>query len=264
MEQALKVRIETARKAVLSQVELFHKHLGKVKSEWKSDNSRVTRVDHAISRNLEVQILELYPLDHFCSEESQDAEEPTPLENRFTWIADPVDGTNNFALGIPNCAISLGLFDEGDPVYGFLYDLSRAVLVEGGPGVGLLEDGTKIKALPEEPMGDRSIVGIHFPTPADRLEQLMPIIQTQRLRSLGSGALNLFHAATGRIDGSVDFKVKIWDIAAGIAFAKATKRAYHFLEGNPFPLREFSVNSPFTPYYCGTASFCQEMARLLH
>ena len=112
-------------------------------------------------------------------------------------------------------------------------------------------------------MVNRSIVGMHFPLPAKRLEQLMPIIQTQRLRSLGSGALNLLHAATGRIDGAIDFKVKVWDIAAGVAFAKATGRSIHFPEGPPFPLKEFSVDAPLTPYYCGTESFCSEATRLL-
>ena len=263
MERALEVRIDTGRRAVLSQVEHFQGNLGKVKSEWKADNSRVTRVDHAISRNLEVQIKELYPLDHYCSEESLDTGEPILLENRFSWIAAPVDGTNNYALGVANCAISLGILDKGEPVYGFLYDLSRRVLVEGGPGTGLLEDGENVKALPEEPMASRSIVGMHFPLPVERLEQLMPIIQTQRLRSLGSGALNLLHAATGRIDGAIDFKVNVWDIAAGVAFAKATGRAVHFPEGSPFPLREFSVKLPLCPYYAGTESFCAEAMKLL-
>jgi myo-inositol-1(or 4)-monophosphatase len=263
MERSLEVRVDTGRRAVLSQVDLLQENLGKVKSEWKPDNSRVTKIDHAISRNLETQIKELYPLDHYCSEESQDTGTPIRLENRFSWIADPVDGTNNYALGVANCAISLGLLDEGEPVYGFLYDLSRRLLVEGGPGAGLLEDGNKVKALQEEPMVNRSIVGMHFPLPAERLEQLMPIIQTQRLRSLGSGALNLLHAASGRIDGAIDFKVKVWDIAAGVAFAKATGRSIHFPEGPPFPLKEFSVDAPLTPYYCGTESFCSEATRLL-
>ena len=263
MERALEVRVDTGRKAVLSQVDLFRGNLGKVKSEWKSDHSRVTKIDHAISLNLQTQIKELYPLDHYCSEEGKDTGTPLRLENRFSWIADPVDGTNNYALGVANCAISLGLLDEGEPVYGFLYDLNRQVLVEGGPGAGLLEDGKKVKVLPEEPMVNRSIVGMHFPLPAKRLEQLMPIIQTQRLRSLGSGALNLFHAVIGRIDGAIDFKVKVWDIAAGVAFTKATKRAIYFPEGSPFPLKEFSVNLPFCPYYAGTESFCSEARTLL-
>ena len=84
MERALEDRIDTGRRVVLSQVEHFQENLGKVKSEWKADNSRVTRVDHAISQNLEVQIKELYPLDHYCSEESLDTGEPILLENRFS------------------------------------------------------------------------------------------------------------------------------------------------------------------------------------
>lgn len=262
-DAALETRIATGRSAVLSQVHLFSSNLGKVKSEWKADNSRVTKVDLAISGNLQKQIHELYPLDHFCSEESQDADTPVYLENRFTWVADPVDGTNNYATGIASCAISLGLFEEGEPIYGFLYDLSRNTLTEGGPGFGIIENGKRIKPLPEEPLGGKSTLGVHFPISAQHTEQLFPLITTRKLRSIGSGALNLLHASTGRIDGVIDFKVRIWDIAAGLAFAKASKRQYHFLGGSPLPLREFSVNMPLSPYFCGTQSFCEEIRRLL-
>ena len=263
MDQALKVRIETGRKAILSQVDYLSKNFGKVQSNWKPDNSRVTKVDHAISDNLKAFIHELYPLDHYCSEESQDADEPIAMENRFAWVVDPVDGTNNYATGIASCAISVGLFEEGQPVYGFLYDLSRNTLSEGGPGVGLIENGKKIKALQAEPLGNRSIIGVHFPMSAKHIELLHPLIEHQRLRSIGSGALNILHAATGRTDGVIDFKVRIWDIAAGLAFAKASKRKFEFLDFNPLPLTEFSVNMPMTPYFCGTDSFCDEIRKLL-
>lgn len=264
MQDALQTRIQSGRNAVLSQVELFRSNLGKVESQWKADDSRVTRIDHAISGNLEAHIRELYPLDQFCSEEGHDTGAPTPLENRFTWIADPVDGTNNYATGIPVCAISLGLLEAGRPVYGFLYDLSRGVLTEGGPGQGLLEDGIQIKPIPEVPLGTRGVIGMHFPMPEGKLQQLMPLVATRRLRSIGSGALNLMHAATGRIDGAIDCKVRIWDIAAAVAFAAATGRQVHFLEGTPFPLAEFSIDGPLTPYYCGTQSFCETIGELLN
>ena len=263
MEPALKVRIETGRKAILSQVDYIQKNFGKVQSNWKPDNSRVTKVDHGISDNLKAFIHEHYPLDHYCSEESQDEDENIPLDNRFSWIVDPVDGTNNYATGIASCAISIGLFEDGQPVYGFLYDLSRNTLAEGGPGVGLLENGKKIKALKAEPLGGRSIIGVHFPISAEHIELLHPLIEHQRLRSIGSGALNILHAATGRTDGVIDFKVRIWDIAAGLAFAKASKRSFEFLDFNPLPLKEFSTKMPLTPYFCGTDSFCEEIRRLL-
>ena len=67
MEKALQVRIETGRKAILNQVEYLTKNLGKVQSEWKSDNSRVTKVDYNISEYLKHHILELYPLDQYFS-----------------------------------------------------------------------------------------------------------------------------------------------------------------------------------------------------
>ena len=263
MDKALQVRIETGRKAILNQVDYLTRNLGKVQSEWKSDNSRVTKVDYNISEYLKHHILELYPLDHYFSEESLDAEDSISRDNRFAWIVDPVDGTNNYATGIASCCISVGLFEEGMPVYGFVYDLSRNTLAEGGPGIGLFENGKKIQPLKADALGDRSIIGVHFPISSQHVDLLRPWIEKKRLRSIGSGALNLLHVATGRTDGVVDFKVKIWDIAAGLAFAQVSKRQYHFLEYNPLPLQEFSVNMPLTPYFCGTESFCEEARRLL-
>jgi myo-inositol-1(or 4)-monophosphatase len=262
-DAGLEARISFGREAVLSQVGLFASNLGKVKSLWKADNSRVTKIDYAISENLRQQIHVLFPLDHYCSEESLDAEETIPLQNRFTWVVDPVDGTNNYATGVASCAISVGLFDGGEPAYGFLYDQSRSTLVEGGPGYGVLENEKKVNPLPPEPFGEKATIGMHFPIPSNRVGQLHPLLATAKLRSIGSGALNLLHAAMGRTDGALDFKVRIWDIAAGLALAKATNREYHFIGSSPLPLEEFSVNMPFSPYFCGTESFCEAIRGLL-
>ena len=70
--------------------------------------------------------------DDFCSEESNPQDEVMPLNANFAWVVDPIDGTNNYALGVPLCAISLGLLYAGEPIYGFIYDHSTRSLLEGG------------------------------------------------------------------------------------------------------------------------------------
>ena len=59
------------------------------------------------------------------------------LKNDFAWVIDPIDGTNNFALGFPLCAISLALLYRGTPIYGFVYDYSTQSLIEGGEDYAL-------------------------------------------------------------------------------------------------------------------------------
>ena len=132
-------RIEAAKRAVMNQTELFHRNFGKAESHWKADGTRVTPVDIAISEGIVAELSAQFPEDDFFSEELTDAEEPIALKKRFAWVLDPIDGTNNYALGIAHCAISLGLFEEGSPVFGVVYDLARRTLIHGGPGYPLFD-----------------------------------------------------------------------------------------------------------------------------
>src|SRR4051812_5432220 len=138
----LLARIEAAKRAVLAQTALLHREFGRAESKWKSDGTRVTAVDVAISEGIFRELLAQFPPDQYFSEELADTTEPIAVTAQFCWVLDPIDGTNNFALGIPHCAISLGLFEHGEPVYGVVYDLSRKVLMHGGPGIGAW-DGEK-------------------------------------------------------------------------------------------------------------------------
>ena len=123
-DPALQERILAAHVAVLGQVEYFRNNFGNAQSRWKGDGTRVTEVDEAISKLLFEALGKDFPQDDYCSEESADTPEPIALDAEFAWVLDPVDGTNNYALGIPECGISLGILRHGMPVYGFIYDLS--------------------------------------------------------------------------------------------------------------------------------------------
>eukprot|EP01035_Chromulina_nebulosa_P060138 gene60138-82282_t len=94
----LLARIAAAKEAVLSQTDLLHREFGRAKSEWKSDGSRVTAVDVAISENIFSALGAQFAGDQFFSEELADTDQPIPVTARFSWVLDPIDGTNNFAL----------------------------------------------------------------------------------------------------------------------------------------------------------------------
>ena len=262
MDKQLKHRINAGRVAVKNQVDFFHKQFAQVPSEWKEDDTRVTFADFAISEKIFAELRKSFPGDHYCSEESNPQDEVMELVERYTWMLDPIDGTNNYALGLPHCGISLALLQNGMPVYGFIYDMGRRTLIQGGPGCGLLDGCRKALVKPSE-MDGQSLVGLHFPLDEANYERLRPMLLRCRIRSMGSGALNLAYSAIGMLDGCIDFKIKVWDIAAAHAILSAGGGVFKFLEDSVFPLRQFHVNQPFIPYYAGTPSFCDFAESLL-
>jgi myo-inositol-1(or 4)-monophosphatase len=208
-------RIAAARAAVLSQVDLLHSEFGKAESRWKSDGTRVTAVDIAISENIFRALRAQFPQDQMFSEELPEAGGPIPVTSRFGWVLDPIDGTNNFALGIPYCAIALALIEGGEPVYGVVYDLSRRVLMHGGPGYGM-HDGERVAAVQSgEPTLD-TLIGFHSPSDKSLVPAADAILTHFKIRGTGSATLHLAYVAAGLFGGAIDFNVKIWDLAAAI------------------------------------------------
>lgn len=255
LKTELRHRINAGRVAVRHQISLFKRLFGKVSMEWKSDDTRVTFADYAISEKMIAELRTDFPEDDFCSEEGNADDEVQRLQAEFAWVLDPIDGTNNFYFGLPMCAISLGLLRHGQPVYGFVYDFSRDKLIEGGPGQPLL-DGAKPCQPSTEPFTHQSLCAVHFPLEASQLRALVPLLERQRIRCLGSSALNLAWSAIGKLDGCVDFKVHVWDIAAAVALLMAGEGKITYLSENPFPLNTFRTNAAPIQFYAGSKPFC--------
>lgn len=251
-------RINAGRVAVEAQIAFFHDQFGQVASEWKEDNTRVTFADFAISEKVFATLRRDFPHDDFCSEESNPADEVQQLEAEYAWVIDPIDGTNNYATGFPVCAISLALLENGEPLYGFVYDMARGQMIEGGPGFGLKDGKRTIREIADPGTLDHAgaTIGLHFPLPPEVYRALEPMLTKHRIRSIGSATLGLAYTALGQVEGSIEFKAKVWDIAAACALMAAVGREMTFIGESPFPLKTFHVRSPATPYYGGSPSFC--------
>lgn len=254
----LRHRINAGRVAVKAQTAFFGRQFGQVASEWKADDTRVTFADFAISENVFAALRRDFPEDDYCSEEANPLDEVLTLGAGFAWVIDPIDGTNNYALGFPVCAISLALLHDGMPVYGFIYDYSTDALLEGGAGFGLQRNQ---KTMNRDRMAAdaQTMLGLHFPIDLELLDKLKPLLAKYRVRCLGSGALSAAYVATGYLTGVVDFRVKVWDIAAAYALCAGAGVAFRFLEASPFPLRAFHPQTDFCPYLAGTDAVCEEL-----
>jgi myo-inositol-1(or 4)-monophosphatase len=257
MDTSLRHRVNAGREIVLHQTAFFRRQFGDVTSEWKLDDSRVTFADFAISEKIFAELRKIFPTDHLCSEEANPLEDSTVFESRYVWILDPIDGTNNYALGLAHCAISLALLRDGEPVYGFVYDLSRDLLIHGGPGAGLFAGARSIKPRHAELTEREGVIGMQFPMTTTSLQALQPLLSTYRVRSLGSTALSLTYTAEGIFAGCIHYKVKIWDIAAAVALLRGAGLEIHYMALNPFPLKQFHINDPIVPFYAGNPAFCK-------
>ena len=261
-DASLQERILSGHAAVLAQVEYFRENFGNAQSRWKGDGTRVTEVDETISTELFADLAKTFPTDDFCSEESAETPEPTILQSEYAWILDPVDGTNNYAVGVPECGISLGLLRHGMPVYGFIYDYGRDNLLQGGKMFGAIEGSTPVKASVDL-VNEKLTFCMHFPIPVQQLDSLHEALQIWRIRCPGSAAVGLANVATGRLDGCLEYRAKPWDCAAGYPICEGAGVNFHFLYEPAFPLTNFSPSMSSCPFRVGSALFHREVCRAL-
>ncbi|HXQ79797.1 MAG TPA: inositol monophosphatase [Opitutaceae bacterium] len=254
-------RIEAARSAVLAETGLLHREFGRAESRWKGDGTRVTAVDIAISENIFRSLHSKFAGDQLFSEELPDGA-PIAVTARFAWVLDPIDGTNNFALGIPHCAISLALVEHGEPVYGVVYDLGRRVLMHGGPGFGM-HDGERLARVSTEEPHPETLIGIHSPSDKSLMPSADAVLSQFKIRGLGSATLHLAYVAAGFFGGAVDFNVKIWDLAAAIPLCRAAGGQVIFISGEPLPMRVFDLKMKPIVYVAGAPAMARRLAGLV-
>jgi myo-inositol-1(or 4)-monophosphatase len=254
-------RIEAARSAVLAQTGLLHREFGRAESRWKGDGTRVTAVDIAISENIFKALRSGFADDQMFSEELPDSG-PVAVTSRFSWVLDPIDGTNNFALGIPYCAISLALLEDGEPVYGVVYDLSRRALMHGGPGFGMYDGERRACVSAEEPSPE-TLIGIHSPSDKALMPAAEAVISKFKIRGLGSATLHLAYVAAGLFGGAVDFNLRIWDLAAAIPLCRAAGGEVIFMNCEPLPMRVFDLKMKPIIYVAGPPPMARRLAGLV-
>lgn len=156
-----------------------------------------------------------FPEDGFLAEESGGR-----AGAEGTWIIDPLDGTTNFAHGIPFFSVSIAFADSSGVRLGVVFDPVRDELFQAALGQGALLNGQLIQ-VSETPDLNRSLLTTGFPydvrtTEENNLENYAAFaLRTQGVRRLGSAALDLAYVAAGRFDGYWELLSYPWDVAAG-------------------------------------------------
>ncbi|MFN5021301.1 MAG: inositol monophosphatase family protein [bacterium] len=179
-------------------------------------NDLVTEVDKA-SEALIMQIIrEEFP-DHFIlSEEIGEVK----MDSSYKWIIDPIDGTINFANGIPLCCVSIGLEKDGEMIMGAVYNAMMNEFFFAEKGQGAFLNDQKLRVSEKDSVRHSCLVTgfpyVYLDQINGPLEVFGRLIREGiPVRRLGSAAIDLCWVATGRLDGFYEHKLMPWDSAAG-------------------------------------------------
>jgi len=140
--------------------------------------------------------------------------------SEYQWVVDPIDGTTNFAHGIPVFAITLALLRGTAPMAGVIYDPLHDEMFSAAAGRGASLNSRPIHVSSQADLGQALLAtGFAYDVrtnPRNNLAQYAQFqLRTQGVRRLGSAALDCAWTAMGRLDGYWEFGIKPWDIAAG-------------------------------------------------
>lgn len=198
-------------------------------------NNLVTEADHAAEKAIIDVISSNFP-DHFIL--SEEAGEIS-TSSEYKWIIDPIDGTVNFANGIPICCVSIAVEHQGEIVLGAIYNplMNEFYVAEKGKGATL--NGKKI-GVGNKTEVIKSCLVTGFPytyldAPNGPIQVFEKLIRKGvPVRRLGSAAIDLCWVAAGRFDGFYEHKLQAWDSAAGFLMVTEAGGKVTDFEGKPY------------------------------
>ncbi|MDY6874401.1 MAG: inositol monophosphatase family protein [Chloroflexota bacterium] len=205
----------------------------------KSRTDLVTKADHASEDFLIGEIREAFPNHAINAEES--GQLAGTLKHQ--WFIDPLDGTLNYAHGVPIYCVSIAYAYQGELMLGVIYDPTRDEMFSAENGQGAFLNDKPIDVSDYENLIDCMLV-TGFPhdewgTPNDNVINFIHFSkQTQTVRRLGSAALDIAYVAAGRLDGFWEVSINSWDVAAGGLLVREAGGKVTNLDGDPNFLKE--------------------------
>ena len=238
--------LATAVEAVIRAGDLQMSRLGAgMQVEKKGAIDLVTDTDREIERDFRALIASRFPGHQVLGEEYSPAADLARVPE-FCWIFDPIDGTTNFAHGLPIFSASLALEIDGVAVVGAVYDPNRRELFTAERGSGAWLNGAPMQVSGAEVLID-SLLCTGFPyTVQQRPDELVGLFAhflgiSRAVRRLGSAAIDLCYVAAGRLDGFWELHLGPWDIAAGALIVEEAGGRVTGTDGAPFASRRGNV-----------------------
>jgi len=245
---AITVAIEAAHKA--GELILYHFRQPQV-IRRKSPTDVVTSVDRDAEDLIVHTIRQAFPDHEFLAEEGHIARQCAD----YLWVIDPLDGTRNYALGIPFFCTSIALSVKGKTALGVIHDPLHGETFSAEAGKGAYLNGEKIRYARKTSM-EHAIASVGF-LPAwnaddpglavPMLMRLRPMIETAR--NMGAVALNLAYVACGRFDIAYQDRLSTWDMLAGALLVEEAGGVVTDFSGKPISLSSHDVIASNVPAF---------------
>ena len=237
--------LATATEIVLKagDIQRAHRESG-FRVDKKGSIDLVTEVDLECERMCRAILADRFP-EHDVLGEELSTDGPAGLRSAYRWVYDPLDGTTNYAHGLPIYCSSLALEIEGGAAVAAIYDPSRQELFTAEQGQGAFLIGTRLQVSATAHLIDALLVtgfpyDVHLQS-EELVGQFGAFLSTARaVRRLGSAALDLCYVAAGRFDGFWEQHLKPWDVAAGALIVTEAGGTVTGMDGGAF--------SPYVPH----------------
>jgi len=236
--------LTTAVEAVVRAGDLQMAHFGReMQVDKKGTIDLVTEVDVAVERMFRDLIAERFPDHHVLAEELGGS---LTVPEGACWVFDPIDGTTNFAHGLPIFCASLALEIDGVAEVAAVYDPNRRELFTAERGGGAFLNGNRLQVSSAGRLVDAMLVtGFPYDVHA-RVDEIVGLFgafvgHARAVRRLGSAAIDLCWVAAGRMDGFWESDLKAWDIAGGALIVSEAGGRVTALDGAPFTSRGGNV-----------------------
>ncbi|NIA25261.1 MAG: inositol monophosphatase [Gammaproteobacteria bacterium] len=225
--------------------------------DYKGKVNPVTAADRESEERIQTLVSCERPDDAFLGEEAGGRIESA----RRMWIVDPLDGTVNFVHGVPHVAVSVALYEQGQPLVGVVLDVFRQEEFHAVAGGGAWSNDRRLIVSPTKTL-NTAIVATGFPY--DRRERADEYARTlgavlariQGLRRMGTASLDLAWVAAGRYDAFWEQKLGPWDVAAGLLLVREA--------GGIVTNRESEPSTPHDEHFIASnASLHDEWRRLI-
>jgi len=207
----------------------------KVREKGRAD--LVTEADHASQQAIQEYLHRRFPDHHFIGEEGDAAKSCSGPDAPPTWIVDPLDGTTNYVHDCPAYCVSIGLYANGEPVVGVVYDPRQQEMFSAAKGLGAFLGDKRIQVSATDQLA-HALLSTGFAPDLRSQEVSLDwwryfSLRVQSLRRTGSTALNLAYVACGRYDGYWAFDNHPWDVTAGFVLVQEAGGKVTRANGDP-------------------------------